>query len=260
MNNQFFELNKLSDLHDNKNIFFCKTDYLDKDFDYISKLDNEIILISGNSDYPITDYIVNKVPNNIKKWYCQNAQSFSDLLEPIPLGLENGRESIREGHGVSYTHRAHIKEDILSNLSNIQANNFIYANFNLYTNLNYRTMVKETIVNLNYINWEDPILGFDILFNRFLSHKMVLCPPGNGIDTHRLWEILYCNRVPITIKIGSYKIYELYSKLPILVIDDVELLKDKQYIEKEYEKIMNTTYDLSLININYWINTITHTK
>ena len=29
------------------------------------------------------------------------------------------------------------------------------------------------------------------------SHKYVLCPEGNGVDTHRLWEALYAGSVPI---------------------------------------------------------------
>lgn len=81
---------------------------------------------------------------------------------------------------------------------------------------------------------------------------MVLCPIGNGVDTHRLWETLYCNRVPITIKIGNFKIYDLYKKLPIIILDSLEEILDKQHIITLYKKTINKNYDYSLLDYSYW--------
>lgn len=62
----FLQLNKFSELHDGKNIIFCKTDYIISEFNYIKNLKNDVILITGNSDYPITDDLANLAPKNIK--------------------------------------------------------------------------------------------------------------------------------------------------------------------------------------------------
>jgi hypothetical protein len=48
------------------------------------------------------------------------------------------------------------------------------------------------------------------------KHQFVICPPGNGIDTHRLWEALYLGCYPIVL---GNRIYSDYS-LPILQIKD----------------------------------------
>ena len=85
---------------------------------------------------------------------------------------------------------------------------------------------------------------------------MVLCPIGNGVDTHRLWETLYCNRVPITIQIGDYKIYELYKQLPIILLQDIKQLLDKNFLIEEYDKCLSKKWDRSLLNAQTWISNI----
>jgi hypothetical protein len=250
----FFELNKLSYLHNRYDIFFCKTDYLLEDFNTISKLKNQVILITGNSDYPIVDHILQIMPKNIKKWYATNCLTNSSILQPIPLGLENKQVSKRENHGVGYLERASLKEELLSRKLNINPNKFIYANFKIESNPSYRIFCKEICNKIEHIDLEENELPLEIFFNRILEYKMVFCPIGNGIDTHRLWEVLYSNRIPIVIKVGNFKIYELYEKLPIVILDKIEDLNNKDLIEHKVSKL---NYDnLHMLDINYWINNI----
>lgn len=258
MRNDFFQINNLSVLHNNKNIIFCKTDFIYSQFDEILKNKNSCVLITGNSDYGITDDIVENAPKYIKHWYCQNAVSNNVIIKPIPIGLENGKPSSRDGHGIAYEERVSQKEKILSNLIDIYyPTEFIYANFNIETNYPYRSTLKNYIRNIEHINWEEPNLELQTLFDRFLQHKMVLCPIGNGIDTHRLWEVLYCNRIPIVLKgLINFKIYELYKKLPIIILNDAEMLQDKNYMTKAYQETINKTYDFSPLTTKYWLNSI----
>ena len=85
---------------------------------------------------------------------------------------------------------------------------------------------------------------------------MIICPSGNGIDTHRLWEVMYSDRIPITIKMGDYKIYDLYKKLPIIILDKVEDLKNKNLIYDKLSDIKNQNYNLDVLECSYWINEI----
>lgn len=250
----FFEINQLAHLHDGEKIFFCKTDYLEKDFETISKIKNDIVLISGNSDYGITDSIVDIAPKNIKIWYAQNALANNSILQPIPIGLENEFPSIRDGHGVGWGARVKEKKEIIrsNNAKNITPKKLIYANFTTETNLQHRLSIKNSIQKIEHITWKDPKLSLSDFFNDLYDHKMVLCPAGNGVDTHRLWETLYCNRVPVTIKVGNFKIYELYEKLPIIVFNTFEELLNKQNIIDRYMEIINKKYDYSLLDPSHW--------
>jgi hypothetical protein len=252
----FLYFNKLSELHNGIDIIFCKTDYLYNEFNYIKSLNNDVILITGNSDYPITDKEVSLAPNNIKKWFAQNAISKNKIIEPIPIGLENKLECNRSGHGVSYFERASEKERILKSSNNKTPNKFIYSNFNVNTNYSERIKYKDLSISIDYIDWEEPNLSLNEFFEKILYYKMVLCPIGNGIDTHRLWEILYYNRIPITVKSGDYKIYELYEKLPIIILDNIEDIKNKKLIEEKYHSIIEKNHDNNILNTSYWIDFI----
>lgn len=251
-NIDFIQLNKFSKLHNNYDIFFCKTDYILQDYEYISKLDHEVVFITGNSDYPIVDQLVDKAPKNIKKWYCQNALSNNEIIYPIPIGIENKFESYRPNHGICYEQRVNEKENIIKNIQKKLATKFIYANFNIETNISYRKSLLNKIYDISYITYKNPTLSLIEFFNDILDHKMVLCPIGNGIDTHRIWEVLYCDRIPITFKVGNYKIYELYQKFPILILNNFEELLDENLIKTKYNEIISKNYDKDMLNYSYW--------
>jgi len=254
MNNiDFIELNKLASLHNNDTIFFCKTVYVLDDFKFISSLDNDVILITGNSDYPITDSLICKAPSNIKKWFAQNAVSDTSLLESLPIGLENKIEFCRNGHGVGYPERMTIKEKLLSrDTSSIRPHKNIYANFNVSTNPSYRLNTKNICLQNSDIDWEDYSLTLEQWFDTLLEYKMVVCPIGNGLDTHRLWEVLYSNRIPITIKTGNFKLYELYKNLPVIVLNNLDDLRDTSLIMSYYEQIQSHQYDTKILSADYW--------
>jgi hypothetical protein len=252
----FIQINKFSSLHNGKDIIFCKTDYILEEFKNIEKSKNDIILITGNSDYSIDDRVFNLKPNNIVKWYAQNALVNHHILEPLPLGLENKNPSLRDGHGIGYYDRVSEKETLLSRNLNISPNKKIYSNFNINTNYHYRKTIKDVCYNSPHITWEDSNLTLTEFFNNILNYESVICPIGNGIDTHRLWEVLYSNRIPITIKVGDYKIYELYKKLPIIILNNIEELYDIETISYKINEIKSKKYDLEILDFNFWKNKI----
>jgi hypothetical protein len=250
------ELNKFSKLHNGKTIFFCKTDFLEDDFNIIKNLDNDVILITGNSDYEINEDRSKNLPKNVKKWYGQNALIYHDRIEPIPIGIENGFESERLGHGVSYYERVTEKRNLLERNIDKVPTKKIYANFQIFTNYHHRFPVMEICKHSNHIDWEEPNLKLSDFFDKILDYEMVVCPAGNGVDTHRLWEVLYSKRIPITIKMGNFKIYELYEKLPIIVLDSIDDLNNYELIIQKYNNIKSSTFTLDSLDVNFWINNI----
>ena len=253
---EYINLNKLSHLHNGIDIFFCKTDFLLSDFNQIKKLNNEVILISGNSDYPIDQFRFNGVPSNVKKWYAENALLNNEILIPIPLGIECLLDCDRFGHGIGYFDRVTEKERLLNRGLNITPSKDIYSNFVIFTNIKHRSEVKDVCIKSEHIDWEEPNLTLTNFFDKILEYKMVVCPSGNGIDTHRLWEVLYSGRVPITIKMGDYKIYELYKNYPIIILDNINELNNFELINEKYEELKKINFNHNLLDCNYWINKI----
>jgi hypothetical protein len=54
---------------------------------------------------------------------------------------------------------------------------------------------------------------------RLKNYEFCICPEGNGVDTHRLWEAIYLKTVPIVIK-SKFTDILIKNNLPLVVIDD----------------------------------------
>lgn len=248
----FIQINKFSKLHDEGKVIFCKTDFIFEEFKNIEKIPHDVILITGNSDYPIDEHRFRLKPNNIKKWYAQNALINDEILIPLPIGLENKLESIRPGHGVGYYDRVLEKEQLLSRSITKQPIKKYYSNFNIETNYLYRSKIKSICENSPHIDWEESNLSLTEFFDKILDYEAIICPIGNGVDTHRLWEVLYSNRTPITIRVGNFKIYELYEKLPVVILDDENDLYNEKLLDNKIKEVKNNQYDMSLLDYSYW--------
>jgi hypothetical protein len=254
------QINKFSKLHNNNLIFFCKTDYILEEFKRIKNIPHNIILITGNSDYPIDESIFSLKPTNVKKWYAQNALVNDDILIPLPIGIENKLESIRPGHGVGWGERVIEKEKLLSRNLIKEPIKKYYSNFNISTNYSYRTKIKDICIKSPHIEWEESNLSLTEFFDKLLEYEAIICPIGNGIDTHRLWEVLYSNRIPITIKVGDFKIYELYKKLPIIILDNENQLYDEKLLDNKLNEIKNKQFDKDIIYFEFWVSQILNDK
>ena len=252
----YIQINKFSELHDNNKIIFCKTDFLLQEFEKIKNLNHDVILISGNSDYSIDDRLMSLCPKNVKKWYAQNALSNNPILEPIPIGLENKLPSLRDGHGIGYLDRVTEKERLLNRNLDILPSRKIYSNFNITTNFSYRKRIKDISISLPHIDWDDYNLSLEEFFNKVLEYESVVCPVGNGVDTHRLWEVLYSNRIPITVKVGNFKIYELYEKLPVVILNNELELTNYELLNSKIKEIKNKKFDSNILDYNFWKNKI----
>ena len=99
---------------------------------------------------------------------------------------------------------------------------------------------------------QNTIEGRIIFLREIKSSKFVLCPRGNGLDTHRLWETLYMGSIPIVKRdIG----YNDFSDLPICFIDQWEQVTP-EFLEKEFLRINNHSWNMETLKIGYWIDKI----
>ncbi len=245
-----FSANSFSKLHNGSSIIFCKTDYIVEELKRISDIEEDITLITANSDYSIDENIVDLAPKNIKRWFAQNANS--SRIIGIPLGMENNVECKRDGHGVVWGW-AEGKIQKIKEAEDIEPAKEVYANFSIQTNVKDRTALYEKIKDLDYVT-NDVIFNYQENLNRdygnyvnkILNHKMSLCPAGNGVDCHRVWEVLYLNRIPV---VKKSKIMNHFEDLPIIFIDSWDDL-DLEYLLEEYEKVKHNNREK--LCFEYW--------
>ena len=235
-------LNKKFNLNNNSTIF-SNTYLVESLFKIINSRDldfSNLRLISHQADHKIEKKLYNKKPHNFSKWFGINIDHKHEDLVPIPLGLSNNYspKNIRWEHFLKYKN---IKKDI-----------FIYSNFQVNTNYFERTKILKNIKNKNFVTKEGPALSVNDYAEKLSKSSFVICPFGNGIDTHRYWESLYFNSIPITIK---HLTYETSKNLPAMLIDSFESLSENEcrlFLEDLKSKEVN--YDP--LTVDYWMKTI----
>lgn len=249
------QINKFSDLHNFNNIIFCKTDYLLEEFDAITKLNSDVVLVSGNSDFVIDEAIYQKKPDNVVKWYAQNAMFTNEILNPLPIGIENKLPALRDGHGVGWGHRVQLKEDCINNQKEKTPTKFIYANFRVETNVEHRSSVRNICISSEFIDWEEPQLNISDFMYKILDYDAVVCAQGNGNgDNHRIYETLYMNRIPITFNKIMYD--TLHYNYPIVFLENIDLLRDQNYISAKIQAAKNKNWNKSMLSTEFWKNKI----
>lgn len=226
-------------------IIYCKTDFINQLFDFIKFSKRQYILITHMSDYPIDERRFKSAPSSIVKWFAENAVYDHPNLISIPLGLENHVGSSK-GKFTNHQWLSNNIEDLFNN----EKDDTIYCNWNNNTNQEIRIPIIEQLKQ-NQIQFVlESGLSYETYCTNMSQHKFILCPPGNGIDTHRLWEALYLGCIPITLK---HRIYNEY-KLPILQVNNwSEVTWDN--LDMFFKQWCNK-WPFEQLNMQYWINLI----
>jgi hypothetical protein len=130
----------------------------------------------------------------------------------------------------------------------------LYMNFSIHTYPQVRLPLWETFSSCPWVTAEPPEISLEAR-KRYLAqmaqHKFVLCPRGNGVDTHRLWETLYMGSIPI---VQRHVALEEFDDLPILWIDESwkDEITEARLIE-EYARIKSTTsWNMEKLQFSYW--------
>jgi hypothetical protein len=182
-------------------------------------LKNDFCLITHNSDREIRETpeiltILNT--KNLKKWYCQNLCFEHEKLCFLPIGIANSMWP----HGNLDFH-----------LLPIDKSKNVFFNFNINTNPNKREVCYESLKTK--LEWL-PNISPNENIKRLSEYKFCICPEGNGVDTHRLWEALYVKTIPIVIQSEFTKIL-IKNKIPLIVLNNWDEFDETTlvYIEPE---------------------------
>ena len=225
-----------TEIIDNKPLIFCYTHLLDDTnllINTLKMMKNPFKLIFHNSDYSF-DINHLKLFNELHLLihiYTQNINVNHPSVTPLPIGLSN----IQWIHG-----QPNIHMEVYN--THIEKTKEIYFNFNINTNQAKRQNCVDIIKNKG-ISWNEP-LPYKQYLTELKCHKYAICPEGNGIDTHRFWECLYMNVIPICKK---NILYEYYSKhFPIILLNDWDEL-DIKLLEQNRPIINHKYLDMDYI-------------
>ncbi len=208
----------------------------------ISMEGSQILYHHGLND--IVPPIEIDLPAQIRRWYSQNLDiKNDDFFVSLPIGMERKRWS------GGYKHDAMSK---LIHRQKKEKEHLVYSNY-----LTRNNPLKRNI-NLKHVNcfYRDRCV-FDVYANDIMNSVFVLCPVGNGLDTHRAWESLY---------LGSYPIVEnnhcnqaIFEGLPVLLVDDFNSLTTKM-LKLKRDEMQSKEINMEKLTQQYYIDLIFGSK
>lgn len=238
--NKHKDLNSINEPFDNPYKVFCYSHNIELLSNKIHLFKNNFILITHNSDWEIreTETVSNILNyNKLVKWYGQNICFHHFKLIFLPIGIANSQWP----HGnLSLFYNI----TFMNNLSN--KSNKIYFNFNIKTNPNKRQLCYDLLNNK--LEWLDTIIPLENLL-RLSTYEFCICPEGNGVDSHRLWECLYLKVVPIVIK-SQFTTILLKQGIPMVVLDSWDSLNVNNLNYSDYD--FNTNDLKNTLDYNYY--------
>lgn len=91
----------------------------------------------------------------------------------------------------------------------------VYANFTLSTNTVKRKLCLDSLKDDPRLVYRQN-LSVPEYFMDLCKSKFVLCPEGTGIDTHRVYEALFCGATPVVL---HGPLDNLYQTLPVCIVN-----------------------------------------
>jgi hypothetical protein len=201
-------------------------------------LKNPFTLITHNSDFNLTesDPVVQTILGSKKLvlWWGQNLCFIHPKMRILPIGIANAMWD----HG---------KVEKLT-IGPIKKSGDVYFNFNIYTNREKR----EPCYNVFKDQYKFlPMVPVQDNMRRLAQYKWCICPEGNGVDTHRLWEAMYLGSTPIVLRNPFIDALMHYTEgeLPIYVVDS--------WAELKLPNAVQGNFDSKWLKLSHWVFQIT---
>lgn len=192
--------------------YFVRSELLEQTLTEKAFLSTCKVLMCGNSDFNFNESI--NFPPTIKLVLLQNSLiSDNELIFTLPLGIENAKygrfnfsKLLHPSQPSQYLERVLLPPMAPTNKVRQQIN-----------------QVVATSDRGSIIDQVHDYLPEKAYFDLTAKYQFILCLPGNGIDSHRVWETLYQGSFPVLIR-DEWSQSLATLGLPILEITDLDEL------------------------------------
>jgi hypothetical protein len=210
--------NRIKNVHSVKHgqVVYVKTDFIDEFFTHIyPKITESFVLITHNSDYSTSSKHAHYLDEDkLLGWFGQNPGFEHRKHFPLPIGFENPTwvpskvdfiRSINVNSLIPWKEREYL----------------LYINFNSNTNPGARTHLMERFKNIKDVLVSTKRVDYPTYMNQMGNSKFVLCPQGNGIDTHRFYETILMGSIPVA---ENSTLHSLFDETASFVVDSMSSL------------------------------------
>ena len=237
------------DMVKNGDIIFLKADLMETFFKFFhQKINSRYVLLTHNSDLSFDSENKKYLDEKIIHWFAQNINfKIDENFSLLPIGLEN-RRYLKNGFIYHFKKYRNSKKKYL-----------VLSSFNENTNISRLEVNKalknnKMIISQNFKNTDS--------YKKTLSESMFnICPPGNGLDTHRFWESLLLNTLPIVVRSEFTSNLEKL-KIPALYLDKWTDLNNFKEVELKalYKEKINKNDLTYFVKLKNWEKLIFNSK
>ncbi len=182
--------------------------------------------------YSFTEATFDDIPENVVKWYCVNANILHPKVKSLPFGIQEQADI-----------------SLFAGLSSREKFDAIYVNFACNTNERLR-LSNFFLSNTDKIpaSVVTKSKSYSEYLNDISRFRYVLCPPGNGYDSYRIWETLYVGSIPV---VFSDYWNEDFSGLPLIRISE-KYLYNLDILNYLHELDSGMDDDCKMLDFEYW--------
>lgn len=202
------------------------------------------VLVTSGGDTPITQEAADRLPANIDHWFAANVHVRHPRIHPIPIGIPSD-----ETYG---------DFSVIEEFRDTPKSKELFACFCLGNNPPERVPAMEQ--TRLYGDWtvqcfqqnERKLMPHRTFIKEMARHQFVLCPPGaQDSDTHRCWESLYLNCIPVVKRSVFIKAFE--PLFPMVVVDDWRDVTPQLLASFKYKP---AAFDKRHLTLSYWVDKI----
>ncbi|MFM8459617.1 MAG: hypothetical protein ACKOB0_11880, partial [Chthoniobacterales bacterium] len=198
--------------------------------------------VTGEGDKPASPELYAQKAPHVAHWFGTNMFAEAADTTPIPLGLGNEEDATTL-----------IVEEIAAGAARgIKREKLLYANFGAASNPAVREPLRDWLQKSaqQWITRESHggLSGKAAYVDALYSHHFVFCPPGNGEDTHRMWEALYCGAIPVVRESPAMR---NFRDLPILFVTRLDSLSE-QFLLGQLATWSQQRFSREKLGMEYW--------
>jgi len=249
---------------------YCCTDALENFANHvIDSISIPFVLVSGDSDTVVSPQslgrpVFEKIASHptLLRWHAQNLGAGHERLNFLPIGLDY--HTLWEHPGVLGSAKRVSPFEQERALLRIKGGSpaaeqrmpLLYCDWQHSLNRpgrvdspNRRARVDcLEQIDKSECHFEPAFLPREQNWERQANFAFVLCPEGNGPDTHRLWEALVLGCVPV---VKRNFLSEFLADLPVLVADDWRQISTR-YLRDSLESLQGRKFNYAKTFLEYW--------
>jgi hypothetical protein len=189
---KWFDLAEKPRAWNNPSKIFVYSHCLPQFIKWIPFMKNKFCLISHNSDMNIDSTFLPLLESDLLIcWYAQNVIFTHPKLFCLPIGIANSCWA----HGdINLLRKVAMRGETKT------------RDFYFYFNVDTNNVARNTCKNMlekKGLTFGNPT-KYEIYLLELSQCKYAICPEGNGVDSHRLWECLYLGVIPIMVRGGVF--------------------------------------------------------